>query len=133
MKTKVYLSLFIITAVTSVVLLVFSLLLANSICVFDTAAKKRDLSSFMDGSYGEGIDCNNGFVPDAQTAARIGGAVIDHLCGKDITDLGDTLVYYDENNRVWEVIRVYDPFSPSALVIIDQDTGEILDAWYQED
>lgn len=131
MKTKVYLSLFIITAVTSAALLVFSLLLANSISVFDTEAKKCDLSSYLDGSQ-EGIVCINGFVPDAQTAARIGGAVIDHLCGKDITDLGNTLVYYDEENRVWEVIRAYDPFSPSALVIIDQDTGEILDAWYQE-
>lgn len=131
MSKKIYLCLLVITSVTSAVLLLFSIFLANSMCVFDTEAKIRDLSYYLE-SADVGINCSNGYVPDAQTAARIGSSVIDHLCDKDITDFGDTHVYYDEENRVWKVVKTYGPYSPSALVIIDQDTGAILKAFYQE-
>lgn len=70
-------------------------------------------------------------VPDAKTAARIGSAVLDNMCNASSFGLFRfTYVEYDEANRVWRVTKSY--VRTSGIVIIDQDTGEIIRALFQK-
>ena len=64
-------------------------------------------------------------------AAKVGGCIIDNMCDKSGFNLGVTTVEYDSENRLWGVTKSYG-FAKSGIVIIDQDTGEIVRALLQK-
>ena len=66
-----------------------------------------------------------GYIPDAKTAATVGGAVIDQLTGKHL--LGAITVSYDPEARLWLVHKGYFPHA-GGFVIIEQDSGRIIKA-----
>ena len=72
----------------------------------------------------------NGFVPDAETAAAIGGDVIDSICGRTGARWR-TSVYYDGENQAWAVSKFYFGH-PGGVVYIDQQTGAILKFLFYE-
>ena len=88
---------------------------------------EADLQYYLDlppeNDYYAGEPC----IPDAQTAVRVGGAIIDNMCNKGAFHIGVTTVEYDRVNRLWKVDKNY-LFSQGGSVIIQQDTGEILRA-----
>ena len=131
MKETTYKWLLIVIASLCMVFLIMAVWFAKSGYLFHTDAEQDNLTYYLDDSV-EGIHCQEGFVPDAKTAARIGGPIVDNLCSKVSTDFGIVSVYYDKDNRVWKVTKAYGIFEPSAFVIIDQDTGRIIKAMYQE-
>ena len=66
-----------------------------------------------------------GYIPDAKTAAAIGGAVIDKLTGKRL--FGAVTVSYDPEARLWLVTKNYFPHA-GGYVVIEQDSGKIIQA-----
>ena len=66
-----------------------------------------------------------GYIPDAKTAATVGGAVIDQLTGKHL--LGAITVSYDPEARLWLVHKGYFPHA-GGFVVIEQDSGRIIKA-----
>ena len=66
-----------------------------------------------------------GYIPDAKTAATVGGAVIDQLTGKHL--FGAVTVSYDPEARLWLVQKGYFPHA-GGFVIIEQDSGRIIKA-----
>ena len=66
-----------------------------------------------------------GYIPDAKTAATVGGAVIDQLTGKHL--FGAVTVSYDPEARLWLVHKGYFPHA-GGFVIIEQDSGRIIKA-----
>lgn len=66
-----------------------------------------------------------GYIPDAKTAAAVGGAVIDQLTGKHL--FGAVTVSYDPEARLWLVHKGYFPHA-GGFVIIEQDSGRIIKA-----
>ena len=66
-----------------------------------------------------------GYIPDAKTAAAVGGAVIDQLTGKHL--FGAVTVSYDPDARLWLVHKGYFPHA-GGYVIIEQDSGRIVTA-----
>ena len=67
-----------------------------------------------------------GYIPDAKTAAAVGGAVIDQLTGKHL--FGAVTVSYDPEARLWLVHKGYFPHA-GGFVIIEQDSGRIIKAF----
>ena len=69
-----------------------------------------------------------GYIPDAETAKRIGSIIIDNLTGHNFSfEYNSAIVKYDEENRLWYVEKGY-LTAPGGLVIIEQDTGRIVKA-----
>ena len=66
-----------------------------------------------------------GYIPDAKTAATVGGAVIDQLTGKHL--FGAVTVSYDPEARLWLVHKGYFPHA-GGFVVIEQDSGRIIKA-----
>ena len=67
-----------------------------------------------------------GYIPDAKTAATVGGAVIDQLTGKHL--FGAVTVSYDPEARLWLVTKNYFPLNGGGFVVIDQDSGKVIKA-----
>lgn len=66
-----------------------------------------------------------GYIPDAKTAAAVGGVVIDQLTGKHL--FGAVTVSYDPEARLWLVHKGYFPHA-GGFVVIEQDSGRIVTA-----
>ena len=66
-----------------------------------------------------------GYIPDYETAAEIGGAIIDELTGYRL--FGAVSVSYDAENRLWLVRKNYFPWG-GGFVVIEQDTGRVIKA-----
>lgn len=64
-----------------------------------------------------------GYIPDAKTAAAIGGRLVDNTSGGGLFD--SVTVSYDPVNRLWMVRKNYFPHG-GGFAIIEQDTGRIL-------
>lgn len=70
-----------------------------------------------------------GYIPDAATAKMIGEKILNNCLG--VSDIEkaviphETIVYYDEKNRLWMINTSYLLFYSSGKVVIDQDTGEV--------
>ena len=87
---------------------------------------ESDLQAYTDDL----IEENNnypelGYIPDAKTAATVGGAVIDQLTGKQL--FGAVTVSYDPDVRLWLVTKNYFPHA-GGYVVIEQDSGKIIQA-----
>ena len=67
-----------------------------------------------------------GYISDAETAVRVGGAIIDNMCEKD-GSFGSVSLYYDRENRLWMVDKGY-LFHPGGFVVIEQDSGKVVKA-----
>lgn len=76
-------------------------------------------------------------VPDAESAAAIGGAIIDHICeehGRTVLPWekgSNTSVKYDPNMRLWSVTKGYF-MHRGATVLIEQDTGQIINIKFRK-
>lgn len=66
-----------------------------------------------------------GYIPDAKTAAIVGGAIIDQLTGKHL--FGAITVSYDPEARLWLVTKNYFPHN-GGFVVIEQDSGKVIKA-----
>ena len=119
-----------ISIVLFVALLIMSISVLNYSYVFikyENSNLQDDLDLLPENNYYADEPC----VPDAKTAARIGSAVLDNMCNASGFGLFRfTYVEYDEANRVWRVTKSY--VRTSGIVIIDQDTGEIIRALFQK-
>jgi len=94
-------------------------------------AEEADLSDFLP----QFAESNNyvpdaGYIPDAKTAKTVGACIIDNLAGKK--GLGSYRVKYDGKNRLWYVSKGYFFFSPGGVVVIEQDTGRVIEAWLEK-
>ena len=66
-----------------------------------------------------------GYIPDAKTAATVGGAVIDQLTGKHL--FGAVTVSYDPEARLWLATKNYFPHD-GGFVVIEQYSGKVIKA-----
>lgn len=122
MRKKIWFYLFIIQAIIIVGLILLTI--CPSIVI--SKPKNVDLKEYLD-SFSEGNNYlpDAGYIPDAETAKIVGGAVLDELTGNCF--FGITAVEYDEENRLWLVNKGY-LFSPGGFVVIEQDSGKIVKA-----
>ncbi len=90
--------------------------------------RECDLSVDIDiaQQYDVGYSHKNGFIPDTITAKRVCSPIIDAMVGKKF--IGNYEIEYDEENRMWSVSK-YSMFEQGGVVIISQDTGEIISAY----
>lgn len=99
----------------------------------DAVSLEENYDSFDVG----GIHPEAGYIADAKTAAVIGGTIIDQLC----KDEGKTVlpwergrfvaVEYDSNLRLWQISKGY-LMHRGAVIIIEQDTGAVINAWFRK-
>ena len=68
-----------------------------------------------------------GYIPDAKTAAVVGGEIIENLAPGGGKIFGDVIVTYDAENRLWMVDKNY-LFNRGGFVVIEQDTGRVIKA-----
>ncbi len=89
--------------------------------------KEADLSeNIIATSVGNTYDFGEcGYIADANTAKRICSPIIDDMVGKDFIGLYD--IEYDKENRLWCVSK-YTLFEPGGAVVIEQDTGRVINA-----
>ena len=80
----------------------------------------------------------NGYIGDASTAAKVGGAIIDSYCesyGQAVPAIArgavGTEVDYDSNLRLWRVTKGYINHG-GAVVVIEQDTGKVILSYLQK-
>ena len=123
MKNKFWFYLCIIEAILIVIGL-FYIISQNVV----TEVARADLAEFV-GQFDESNnylpDC--GYIPDAKTAAVVGGGIIDSFVPGGGKVLVSTTVTYDEVNRLWKVERSY-LFNRGGFVVIEQDTGKVIKA-----
>lgn len=121
---------FYISLALFVALLIMSISVLNYSYVF-IKYKNSNLQDDLDLLPENNYYANEPCVPDAKTAAKIGSAILDNMCNASVFDLFRfTYVEYDEFNRVWRVTKSY--VRTSGIVLIDQDTGEIIRALFQK-
>ena len=89
--------------------------------------KEADLQYYLDLAPENNYYSDKACISDAQTAARVGGAIVDNMCDKSIFNVGFISVEYDDANRLWKINKSY-LFSQGGFVVIEQDTGEIVRA-----
>ena len=86
-----------------------------------------DLTTYV-SQFSEENNClpDEGSIPDAKVAKKIGGAMIDEMTHYR---WGVVYVTYDAEHRLWMVEKGYF-FHPrrGAFVVIEQDTGRVLKA-----
>ena len=126
MKRKVWFYLFWIYLGISLMTLTFGAFLELS----SYKVQESNIGSFLDeyNSYAEvdgGYVPAYGYIPDAKTAVKVGGAIIDGICKPDWALLETVSVEYESVNRLWKVQKGYLPYA-SAIVVLDQDTGKVL-------
>lgn len=110
------------------VIVVATVIAVVSICSYSfVKAKEADLQSYLEMPSENNYYAYEACIPDAQTAARIGSALIDNMCEKSAFDVGFVTVEYDAANRLWRVNKGY-LFSQGGFVILQQDTGEVVRA-----
>ena len=117
--------------------LVLSLVVCAAYVCFDNfasepAVKETDIGAYLaerkayEDKYGEST-FEQGYIPDARTAERIGGAIIDSMCKRGWCIGEGTEVEYDPVNRLWKVQKGYVfPRYYGGIVVLEQDTGEVL-------
>lgn len=93
-----------------------------------SGGKPADLSAELNisNSYDEGYSHGNGFIPDEITAKRVCSPIIDAMVGNKF--IGEYEIEYDKENRMWSVSK-YSLIEQGGVVIISQDTGEIISAY----
>ena len=69
-------------------------------------------------------------IPNAKIAKNIGEAVIEAMKGERLF-LPFTNITYDKENRLWMIVSG-SLFDPGGIVILDQDTGNVVTAWLQK-
>ncbi len=101
-------------------------LISNFSYVF-VKPKDSDLQSYLELNPENNYYYDSECIPNAKTAAKIGGVIIDNMCNKGAFSIGFITVEYDAANRLWRVNKGY-LFSQGGFVVIKQDTGEIVRA-----
>ena len=93
--------------------------------------KKADVGSYLEDqlayreAYG-GYVPKDGYIPDAKTAAKVAEAIVDATFSDRLNVFPATLVEYDAESRLWKVNVGY-LFHQGATIVLNQDTGEVLD------
>ena len=130
-KIWFYLSIFLMLLATIQSMMLFPLLYTASVPE-KLVSMKEESKHFQTG----GIRPVCGYIPDAETAANVGGAIIDQI----FEDEGITVlpwekgkagvnVEYDPELRLWEVGKGL--FArKGALIIIEQDTATVINVWF---
>lgn len=119
------------TSITLFVILVVTVgAMLNRSCVF-VSQKDTNLQNYLELSSENNFYSSGDSIPDARTAARVGGYIIDNMCDKNGLNFGHVTVEYDAANRLWKVTKSYG-FTKGGFVIINQDTGEIIEALLQK-
>ena len=106
------------------------ILIGGCILLFTTPSVtyegEMDIRAYLDDFSEDNNDYPElGYIPDAKTAATVGGAVIDQLTGKHL--FGAVTVSYDPEARLWLVHKGYFPHA-GGFVVIEQDSGRIIKA-----
>ena len=87
---------------------------------------ETDLQAYLDDLTEDNYNYPEvGYIPDAKTAAAVGGAVIDQLTGRHL--FGAVTVSYDPEARLWLVHKGYFPHA-GGYAVIEQDSGRIVTA-----
>ena len=109
------------------IVLIFALmsLLENS-CIIIEQKNVHFMSQLGDKPDTNNYYMDGDVIPDAQTAAKIGSAIIDNMCGNG-WDFGFLTIDYDDQERLWKVHKSY-LFGRGGYAIVDQETGEIIQA-----
>jgi len=111
---------------TFILLVIITAFLISSFSI--SKVSETNLSIYMSSEY-QGYIPDTGFVPDAKTAEIIGSRIIKNLKGDTnyFSVCYETIIEYDKEHRLWKVEKNY-LFSGGGIVIIEQDSGEIINA-----
>lgn len=132
MKRKVWfylaIALIVITFIESFLLILF-------IGTSNASALEGSLANEVPYFQLGGIQPACGYIPDANAAARVGGAIIDGVfeeVGHKILpwERGKAMAFveHDPTLRLWRISKGY-IFRGGACVILEQDTGAVVNAW----
>lgn len=123
MKKRIWLYI----AIVLLVMIVVAIAVMSNCSYLFIKPEEANLQQYLELTPENNCYSSEGFIPDAQTAARVGSIIIDNMCNKSVFDVEFITVEYDGTNRLWKVNKSY-LFSQSGFVIIKQDTGEIIRA-----
>lgn len=114
-----------------VLIILGTLLFLHESCFF-VREEEANLQSYLEMPAENNYLPDEGHIPNAKTAAKIGSAIIDQMCQDDgVLGLGFVDVEYDKSNRLWKVNKGY-MFHQGGFVIIEQDTGKIVKALFNK-
>lgn len=68
---------------------------------------------------------DNGYIPNAKTAKKIGIAIIDELT--DSSGLGFVTIKYDKDNKLWYIQKNY-LLGKGCFIVIEQESGKVIKA-----
>lgn len=91
---------------------------------------ERNLRDYIDQFHEENnYFSDNGYIPDAKTAEIIGSQIIDKMTGGNRYEISGTTVEYDPENRLWMVSKGYLNRRHGGVVIMEQDSGKVVNAF----
>ncbi|MDR0812417.1 MAG: hypothetical protein LBO63_00210 [Oscillospiraceae bacterium] len=92
--------------------------------------KETSLQNYIDLAEQYDYIPEQGYIPDAKTARKIGVSLIDSMSG--MRRIGWVTVEYDAENRVWKIHKSYwigllgVGFGGAGGALLEQDTGDVI-------